>query len=73
MGTRKPKRNLPLISALATSKLPQYRIAQRADLDPTLLSAYASGRRQPPKTHRQKIAKVLHKRIADLFQPEDPA
>lgn len=63
----KATRNLALAIACVVDGRPRYRIASEAKVVPQNLSAYITGRLDPPIEHRERLAKVLGVSVADLF------
>ena len=63
----KPTNNPALKLAIFTSGKRQMEIARRADIHPTILSRIVNGRLPPTDEQRAALARVLRKRIDELF------
>lgn len=62
-----PKRNLALKIAIVESGLSQVDIAEAANLHESKLSYFVNGRRRPSAAEQKAIARVLKRRVDQLF------
>jgi hypothetical protein len=65
--TKKPSRNVALMSAIFASGEEQRRIAQRARVPAEKLSHAIYGRRELDADEQKRVARVLKRSVADLF------
>jgi transcriptional regulator with XRE-family HTH domain len=63
--------HIPLKVAILVSGKRHQDVADKAGINSTKFSHILSGRRQPTKAEKAAIARVLRKRIADVF-PDIP-
>ena len=60
-------KNLPLKHAITDSGLSQYAVARAAKIHDTKLSAIVNGWREPSPDEQKAIAKVLRRKVSDVF------
>lgn len=62
-----------LRQAVAAAGLRLVDVADLVGVDPTVLSKIVNGRRAAPERLKGRIARVLGRRVRDLFPPEQRA
>lgn len=60
-------KNIALKIAIIESGLSQVDVAEEADIDPTMLSRFVNGRRQPSEAEQKALARVLKRKPSQLF------
>jgi len=66
-------KNIALKIAIVKSGLSQVDIAEAIDMHDTKLSFIVNGRREASDAERKAIARVLKRRVAELFPPLEMA
>jgi len=59
--------NIKLKIALVEAETPAYRIAMKANINPSKVSKFISGLANPTDIEKRQLSKVLGKSILDLF------
>ena len=66
-----PTKNLALKIAIVESGMSQFDVAEAAKLHDSYLSMLVNGRRQPSDAVRKAIARVLKRKVGELFPQDD--